>query len=84
LSYQKLLDGAELDRDVHQEAVVDSLQRLHGDLEKYHPPVVGEKPNPLTKLIFGTDKRLKGKKKPPQGVYIWGTVGGGKTMESGA
>ena len=82
-SYQSLVDSGELDRDAHQIKVMESLERLHGDLGKYDPPAVGQnKRSALAKLVFGSDtsRKLKGRRRPPKGVYLWGTVGGGKTM----
>ena len=48
--------------------------------ERYDPVRAAQTPSALSQLLFGSEKRLRGRHRPPEGVYIWGTVGGGKTM----
>ncbi|XP_012272694.1 putative ATPase N2B [Orussus abietinus] len=62
----------ELMTDEHQVKITTELQRVYNDLCGYEP----EKPNFLNKWI-GKSKK---KRKVPQGLYLYGAVGGGKTM----
>jgi cell division protein ZapE len=64
-------DGA-LERDAAQEAVVADFDRLLGELTEYQ---ISRKSSALGWLF--------GRRRPPQapqGLYIWGSVGRGKTM----
>lgn len=63
--YDALVDAGELANDPAQEEAADRLQALHRDLKRYKGPKPG---------WFG------GTKRPPQGVYLWGGVGRGKTL----
>lgn len=74
---QNLLDNT-LAKDPHQENVVRHLQQVYEEVKKYEKPT--------TNLLDsgGFFKFLK-KSKPqkilaPKGLYIYGSVGGGKTM----
>ncbi|XP_015591803.1 putative ATPase N2B isoform X2 [Cephus cinctus] len=58
--------------DEHQEKVTEGLQRVYNDLNEYEP----EQASFLSKWI-GKGKK---KKKAPKGLYLYGAVGGGKTM----
>ena len=48
-------------------------------LDRYDPVRASQTPSALYQLLYG-DIGLRGNHQPPEGVYIWGTVGGGKTM----
>jgi len=77
-AYEKRVAAGELTRDQHQEAVIDSLEKLHSRMRGYYPAKLRPGPlDPLKKIIFGEDKAAE---RAPKGVYLWGTVGGGKTM----
>lgn len=59
--------------DDHQKTVVSSLQRVYDDFGKYSIP----KP---TKSFFSFFSSKKQKIVAPKGLYVFGSVGGGKTM----
>ncbi|XP_075233721.1 putative ATPase N2B [Lycorma delicatula] len=63
--------SGELRKDEHQESIVLKLQRVYDDIENYSPP----ESNVFSKFFS---------KKPshtgPKGLYLYGAVGGGKTM----
>lgn len=59
--------------DDHQKTVVSSLQRVYDDFSKYTIP----KP---TKSFFNFFSSKKQKIIAPKGLYVYGSVGGGKTM----
>ncbi|PQA88003.1 cell division protein ZapE [Hyphococcus luteus] len=63
--YDALVEAGELANDPAQEAAADRLQTLHDALKGYKGPRNG---------WFG------GRKDPPEGVYLWGGVGRGKTL----
>lgn len=60
----------ELMNDEHQLKVVKSLQKIYEEIHEYKP----DQFNVLGKW-FGWKK-----KDPPKGLYLYGAVGGGKTM----
>ncbi len=66
--YQDLVDEGTLDPDPAQEEAARSLERLARSLRQYKP---GEKAG-----RFGFGKPAK----RPQGVYLWGGVGVGKSL----
>ena len=69
----------DLSPDTHQEAVIDYFQKLYIKLQQYSPA----SPSFLSTLLPGPTSRRWGlgqATKVPSGVYVWGTVGGGKTM----
>lgn len=60
----------ELLKDEHQIKVVETLQNIHEEINGYKPEEFG---------LF--DKWIGRKRKqPPKGLYLYGAVGGGKTM----
>ena len=80
---QRVKDG-ELTSDSHQIEVVKELSRLGEQLVHYQPPSSSTGFsifNNITGLFRWKDQETsKSKIQNPKGVYIWGTVGGGKTM----
>lgn len=68
---QKITNG-ELHPDEYQTKVTEDLQRLYGEVQNYKPA----EENLLSKWL----NKNKKKKKVPKGLYIFGAVGGGKTM----
>ncbi|XP_012269193.2 putative ATPase N2B [Athalia rosae] len=64
--------------DEHQLKVVQSLERVYQDLKDYAPP----KHSFWSKLMGRSRGKVRGKKddKTPKGLYLYGAVGGGKTM----
>nr|UYR00244.1 putative ATPase N2B [Plectrocnemia conspersa] len=70
--HRKVKDGALLP-DEHQRTVVSSLQRVYDDLLSYTCPE-------QQRSIFDVFSRKRATVKSPKGLYIHGSVGGGKTM----
>ena len=70
--YWKFSQASDFESDPAQLVVLQHLDRLYGDLEKYRQYRQG----PVNRLVtnFG------GGKKPPRGLYIWGSVGRGKSL----
>lgn len=66
---QEKIDNGELMHDDYQEKIADCLQRLYENIQGYTPPVHG---------LFS--KFFQKRTKAPKGLYIYGAVGGGKTM----
>ena len=69
----------DLTLDPHQQLVTEYLEALYHKMKLYRPP----QPSFFSILWPGpTSNRWdnRGRSKIPRGVYIWGTVGGGKTM----
>lgn len=73
--YKHKITTGDLTEDEYQMKVVHNLQRLHNELMNYKP----KKPGFFRKWI---EQGLKNKKitKSPKGLYLYGAVGGGKTM----
>jgi len=83
--YQMRLEGGELHIDAQQSSLIKKLNQLHGLLRSYeaHPPtsdsmdgflkMLGVKPKRVVSTSFHDPS-------VPKGVYIWGSVGCGKTM----
>ncbi len=74
-AYRELLRDGEIKPDNAQELAVEKLQLLHHALKSYEPSS-GEKG---WRARFGLGKR-KESPTPPQGLYIYGEVGRGKSM----
>lgn len=70
--YQQMLDAGQIDRDPAQEAVVQRLGALAARLEQTQLAAKGS----ALGWLFGK----RGKPEPVPGMYIWGSVGRGKTM----
>ena len=70
--YWKFSQQSDFESDPAQLAVLKHLERLHDDLEKYRQYRQGT----VNRLVtnFG------GGKKPPRGLYVWGSVGRGKSL----
>nr|XP_012216309.1 PREDICTED: putative ATPase N2B [Linepithema humile] len=66
---QKIVKG-DLMNDVHQMKVAQTLQRIYHEVHDYKPQQLS-----LLEKWFGSKRR-----EAPKGLYIYGGVGGGKTM----
>jgi cell division protein ZapE len=73
--YRDLLSRGEIQADSAQELAVEKLQRLHNALKAYEPST-GEKG---WRARFGLQRRNEAAT-PPQGIYLYGDVGRGKSM----
>uniref|UniRef100_A0A0A9WA85 Putative ATPase N2B n=1 Tax=Lygus hesperus TaxID=30085 RepID=A0A0A9WA85_LYGHE len=65
------IKSGELNEDEHQKKVVEELEKVHKNLQNYEPA----KSTMFTK-IFGRREVADS----PKGIYLYGAVGGGKTM----
>ena len=65
----------DLSNDPHQETVISTLMKLWSALGVYRPAAPS-----LLSMLSGRRWGGGGGARVPRGVYIWGTVGGGKTM----
>jgi cell division protein ZapE len=72
--YAEQIDRGHLERDGAQEAVLAELERLRLALSGYRPPRKGG----ALGWLFGPKGATGGE--APRGLYIWGSVGRGKTM----
>lgn len=70
--YWKFSQTHDFESDPAQLAVLNHLERLHFEIEQYRQYRQGR----INRLVtnFG------GGKKPPRGLYIWGSVGRGKSL----
>lgn len=72
-AYRNLTSKGEIESDPHQESAMLALQSLYSALEPY------------ARQMGATGWRARlsfrgGRKDPPQGIYMWGGVGRGKSM----
>ncbi|XP_060598378.1 AFG1-like ATPase [Ruditapes philippinarum] len=70
--YMSRVNKGELTEDEYQKTIVASLDRLNAQLLDYKPPT---KSNAFMEKIFGQQKISA-----PEGLYLYGSVGCGKTM----
>ncbi len=70
--YRRRVSHGELRHDPAQEAIAEAFERLHNDLIASPPAATG---------WSSIRDRLIGRKPPPvRGIYLWGSVGRGKTF----
>ncbi|XP_045198191.1 AFG1-like ATPase [Mercenaria mercenaria] len=70
--YMSRVNQGQLTEDEYQKKIVASLDRLNSQLLDYRPPV---KANAFIEKFFGQQKV-----NAPKGLYLYGSVGCGKTM----
>ena len=70
-AYRARVAAGEIAHDPAQERAAGHLARLHDELLSWRP---GKKAGPLRR--FGIGKPVS----PPEGIYLWGDVGRGKSM----
>jgi len=68
---QDRINRGELTQDDNQMKVMEALERVYHEVQSYSPPT----PSVFDKL-FKVDRKVS----TPKGVYLHGSVGGGKTM----
>lgn len=74
---QKVVDGV-LSRDPHQEMVVQHLQDVYQEVSSFRRPIIQPR---IGESFFSIFRRKEPEKIiAPRGLYICGSVGGGKTM----
>ncbi|KAI8428808.1 hypothetical protein MSG28_007474 [Choristoneura fumiferana] len=74
--YSRQVAAGTLNRDSHQETVVQHLQQIYEDVSTFQRPIIQTQSS-----LFSFFKRNEPKKiVAPKGLYIFGSVGGGKTM----
>ncbi|KAL3231746.1 Protein AFG1 [Nakaseomyces bracarensis] len=88
--YERLVKLGKLRDDPYQRGIISSLGHLYGSLVNYQPPEV-KTPSALDQLsilnnlkskfsFFGNGNSSKDLSKIPEGIYLYGDVGCGKTM----
>ena len=84
--YNQRVENKEITTDTHQIEVVKELSRLSEQLVNYKPPNISTTGVSILSTLKSGLFKWKSQStsslltKRPNGVYIWGTVGGGKTM----
>ncbi|EDO33877.1 predicted protein, partial [Nematostella vectensis] len=71
--YDELVESGQLSIDKHQRQIVEKLQGLYNDVRNYHPD---NGSGGIISKIFSLNKAAK----VPKGLYLYGSVGCGKTM----
>lgn len=76
--YSQRVSNGVLTKDAYQETVVQNLQRVYNEVVAYERPVLH---SPSAGTLFSFFKKPEPQKiVAPNGLYIFGSVGGGKTM----
>ncbi|KAK7066974.1 Lactation elevated protein 1 [Halocaridina rubra] len=70
--YENKVEEGKLIHDDHQKKIIEDLQHCYNEVIGYSAPAP---PNPLMKFL-GWQRDFRA----PTGLYVWGTVGTGKTM----
>jgi len=78
-AYQALVQAGELKPDIDQADAAAALERLHRELIDY-PVITGKSSGFHFRWPAGLSHWLNGNKSTPQGIYLYGGVGRGKSM----
>ncbi|XP_068698309.1 AFG1-like ATPase [Montipora foliosa] len=70
-TYDEMVKNGKLRLDKYQRSIVEQLQRLYNDVVNYQPDNTG-----FLRKIF----KMGSKQQVPSGLYLYGSVGCGKTM----
>lgn len=77
-AYQSRVSSGEIEQDSHQVEVIKQLDRVYHELINYRPSPKESSTTTMFKGVFGFGgSNLSGM---PKGLYIHGSVGGGKTF----
>lgn len=76
--YSQQVSGGTLIKDDHQEKIVQQLQKVYDDVVAFQRPAL--KVQSSSSLFNFFKKSVPQKIIAPNGLYIYGSVGGGKTM----
>lgn len=76
-SLQEKIIAGNLKSDEHQNQVMHELQTLYNTIQTYTPPEIQTESSLFKWLPIKKSK--SGKNNAPKGLYIYGSVGGGKT-----
>jgi predicted ATPase len=74
------IESNELLPDEHQMQIAHALQRIYNQVQKYQPPEVVTPSDGVFSKFFGPGKTKLDPSQRVKGLYIYGSVGGGKTM----
>lgn len=77
-AYRARLAAGAIKGDPNQELAAEKLQALHNRLRHYQPPTPAGNGGWLARLGLG--RRKHEEEAPPNGLYIYGSVGRGKSM----
>ncbi|PAV80571.1 hypothetical protein WR25_19113 [Diploscapter pachys] len=79
--YSRMVNSGELNEDSFQRKVITEFDRLHSKLLNYEieKDLLEQGPARIFSGLFGQKKR-KVIRSAPLGIYLYGAVGGGKTM----
>lgn len=75
--YEEKVSNGTLTKDSHQEKVVQHLEKIYNTLKTYERPLANSRRGGILSFFM---KSKPEKIIAPQGLYIYGSVGGGKTM----
>lgn len=82
--YSKKVNEGALKEDDYQRKMIVDFERLRKEIETYHPPNVSnvseKSSSSFWKLFQASKKEEAPKSSSPRGIYLYGSVGCGKTM----
>lgn len=76
--YTQRVSSGELSKDSHQEEIIQHLQQVYHELTSFERPALQSQSG---RSLFSLFKKPQPQKIiAPKGLYLYGSVGGGKTM----